>query len=364
MSRISVFKQISDIVDLRDLLYGSYEDQVEGLSKCKAYEVRGFLPASVHATCLLVSAVHGDVPENDLFSIRLQYSMAIIRFVNEILDASQTGKNVTPLHSLAEKIGLPNSFVELRHAATHEDIPSIHLLRRMTSRGLQWLYQRFWALQTGEIARKYHCGDPIIIDRTISSATKAKEYFKQWRRIKRENKEAVPSAELTNKLCYLFKSDMEDTLRGLIDSNIMVPNSSTIKPKLVISMYLPLFLSIGTDFLREIANAVVFAQQRREWPVMEPSKDITTSNQLRIDFFMEEWAVALAPYLTRECVEEISGVPRPWNARIVAAYACKRGDKMLYDVSVELAEITGVEIMTEWRSVWMKTRGYKPLGVI
>ena len=364
MSRISVFKQISDIVDLRDLLYGSYEDQVEGLSKCKAYEVRGFLPASVHATCLLVSAVHGDIPENDLFSIRLQYSMAIIRFVNEILDASQTGKNVIPLHSLAEKIGLPNTFVELRHAATHEDIPSIYLLRRMASRGLQWLYQRFWTLQTGEVTGYHHRGDLILNDRTTSCAAKAKEYFKQWRRIKRENKEAVPSAELTNQLCYLFKYNMEDTTRGLIDSNIMVPNSLTIKPKLVISMYLPLFISIGTDFLREIANAVIFAQQKREWPIMEPSKDAISSNQHRIDIFMEEWAVALAPYLTKECVEEISGVPRPWNARIVAAYACKRGDRTLYDVSLELAELTGVEIMTEWKTVWMKTRGYKPLGVI
>lgn len=64
--------------------------------------------------------------------------------------------------SLAAQLGLPLWFVELRHAATHEDLPGISvlrdaarqvsflplypLLRRLTSasQALDWLYAHYW----------------------------------------------------------------------------------------------------------------------------------------------------------------------------------------------------------------------------
>lgn len=45
----------------------------------------------------------------------------------------------------AAAIGLPLSFVELRHQAAHRELPSLVLLRNYTNRGLEWLWDNYWA---------------------------------------------------------------------------------------------------------------------------------------------------------------------------------------------------------------------------
>lgn len=61
---------------------------------------------------------------------RSAYAMAIVRFVNSIADALQTGLYAQSIFSIAQKIGLPIWFVELRHAATHEELPGLDVLRQ------------------------------------------------------------------------------------------------------------------------------------------------------------------------------------------------------------------------------------------
>lgn len=45
----------------------------------------------------------------------------------------------------AAMIGLPLSFVELRHEAAHRELPSLVLLRSYTNRALEWLWDYYWA---------------------------------------------------------------------------------------------------------------------------------------------------------------------------------------------------------------------------
>jgi ribosomal biogenesis protein LAS1 len=61
--------------------------------------------------------------------LRQAYALAIIRLVNGLVDPLQQGVYARPISSIAAQIGLPSWLVELRHAATHEDLPSMHLLR-------------------------------------------------------------------------------------------------------------------------------------------------------------------------------------------------------------------------------------------
>lgn len=42
-------------------------------------------------------------------------------------------------------LGLPASFVELRHEATHREPPSLVVLRKATQRSLEWLWDNYWA---------------------------------------------------------------------------------------------------------------------------------------------------------------------------------------------------------------------------
>ena len=44
----------------------------------------------------------------------------------------------------AKQIGLPTSFVELRHEATHGDLPSLVVLRKAAKKALEWLWKDYW----------------------------------------------------------------------------------------------------------------------------------------------------------------------------------------------------------------------------
>lgn len=45
----------------------------------------------------------------------------------------------------ATDLGLPASFVELRHEATHREPPSLVVLRKAAQRSLEWLWDNYWA---------------------------------------------------------------------------------------------------------------------------------------------------------------------------------------------------------------------------
>lgn len=61
--------------------------------------------------------------------LRQSYAAAVLRLVNGLVDPLQVGTYARPIASIAQQLGLPSWLVELRHAATHEDLPSIDLLR-------------------------------------------------------------------------------------------------------------------------------------------------------------------------------------------------------------------------------------------
>ena len=47
----------------------------------------------------------------------------------------------------AVQLRLPASFVDLRHQATHENLPSLPILRQAVKKGIDWLWQDFWCRQ-------------------------------------------------------------------------------------------------------------------------------------------------------------------------------------------------------------------------
>lgn len=49
------------------------------------------------------------------------------------------------MYDMAAELDMPSSFVELRHEATHEDLPSLRRLQMATEQALQWLWHHYWA---------------------------------------------------------------------------------------------------------------------------------------------------------------------------------------------------------------------------
>ncbi|KAJ1554220.1 Ribosomal biogenesis protein las1l, partial [Cladochytrium tenue] len=106
-----------------------------GVKRVKAWASRGKVPHAIDATASFaevwlrdgMGGSHtSDLTESEL---RLMYAMAFIRFFNGIVDSQQKGVYAQSVSTIADSIGLPPWFVELRHSATHDQLPSLQLLR-------------------------------------------------------------------------------------------------------------------------------------------------------------------------------------------------------------------------------------------
>lgn len=68
----------------------------------------------------------------------------LLSFVTGLVDSKVTGPRRT-MFQRAMDLGLPASFVELRHEATHREPPSLVVLRKASQRSLEWLWDNYWA---------------------------------------------------------------------------------------------------------------------------------------------------------------------------------------------------------------------------
>ena len=120
---------------------------------------------------------------------------------------------------------LPASFVDLRHQATHEDLPTLPILRQAVKKGIDWLWQDFWCRQGAS-------------KRTLSKLTEVPlirlelEYYKDLPPVESASQARSTLDQRATKTCVelvkLCKGD-EDLLAELaiimIEWGFMVPDS-------------------------------------------------------------------------------------------------------------------------------------------
>ncbi|KAJ5757634.1 uncharacterized protein N7511_006328 [Penicillium nucicola] len=146
----TAWKSKSELLDVRNEFYptSSFEGpdlRAHGCAVVEAWKLRGNVPHHVEATALLTDAIlHDDAQSNSIFSIRATYSAAFCRFVTGLVDTKIHGVRRT-MFQRAMDLGLPASFVELRHEATHREPPSLVVLRKAAQRSLEWLWDNYWA---------------------------------------------------------------------------------------------------------------------------------------------------------------------------------------------------------------------------
>jgi len=150
----SPFTSPTELIKLHSLLYPNLEDsspspssidslRSSGVSLISVYLNRSCCPHAIESTSFLIqselldSTLHSSFstlsPSCISISCRLSYSSSLIRFVNSLVDSSQTGYFAQSIINIAKIIGLPIAFVELRHQATHEELPSLSSLREATA---------------------------------------------------------------------------------------------------------------------------------------------------------------------------------------------------------------------------------------
>ncbi|KAL0081566.1 Las1-like-domain-containing protein [Phycomyces blakesleeanus] len=120
-----------------------------GIERVRAWSTRGNIPRAVESTAAFAQVRLRDrkglgghwLSQHEL---RMMYAMAFVRFVNGIVDPAQTSTFALSIAAIAERLGLPLWFVELRHAGTHEHLPSLSVLRDGCDQALGWIHEFYW----------------------------------------------------------------------------------------------------------------------------------------------------------------------------------------------------------------------------
>lgn len=79
------------------------------------------------------------------YAVRLVYASAISRFVTGFCDSIQNSYRKLSMHELATELAMPARFVEMRHQATHKELPSLIRLKDIAAEALHWLWGWYWS---------------------------------------------------------------------------------------------------------------------------------------------------------------------------------------------------------------------------
>ncbi|KAG1908488.1 Las1-like-domain-containing protein [Suillus fuscotomentosus] len=118
------------------------------INRLSAWRAVTALPHALESTLSILTARLIDTSETQQspswLSLRQNYAAAIIRMVNGLVDPLQAGAYARSIASIAAQLGLPSWLVELRHSATHEDLPSLEVLREAARESLTWLLHNYF----------------------------------------------------------------------------------------------------------------------------------------------------------------------------------------------------------------------------
>ncbi|CAK7243037.1 MAG: rRNA-processing protein las1 [Sporothrix thermara] len=137
--------------------------QHAAVARVAVWMQRGYCPHMVESTALLMAAILSDegvvscagglssstlptsLGSSAAYAARASYAAAFSRFVTGLLDGQQDRARKLSMHGLAQTVGLPPGFVELRHQATHEALPALRRLRVASRQALAWIWGYYWA---------------------------------------------------------------------------------------------------------------------------------------------------------------------------------------------------------------------------
>ncbi|KAH8148340.1 uncharacterized protein LAJ45_07441 [Morchella importuna] len=183
--RIVAWRTPADLLEVKAAFYpvSNGEDlRPMALAKVRAWISRTRIPHAIEATALLTEATLHDTSSHSALNSRLAYSTAICRFVNGLIDPAQQAQFALPMHILARNLNLPASFVEIRHAATHDMLPGLPVLRAVAARALAWLWDNYWVSVgvkwTSEVTGS---GEEAVLQ------SKARMALKRWRQLRRDD---------------------------------------------------------------------------------------------------------------------------------------------------------------------------------
>ncbi|KAI9738004.1 MAG: rRNA-processing protein las1 [Cirrosporium novae-zelandiae] len=206
----------------------------------------GQLPHSIEATALLVDAILLD-QDSDVspFAVQATYSAAFCRFVTGLTDIEQNDKLYKrTMFDIARTLKLPDSFVELRHQATHGELPSLTVMREAVKQSMDWLWENYWrdlSVRTGMFYNENNepSGDGVLpLEENLRQVLRA--YKKVRIRVVKNStsspkkvniSQTVTPTSTSHRISKLLKNHAEPTkvlVKVLLEESFLIPSNKAL----------------------------------------------------------------------------------------------------------------------------------------
>ncbi|OUM65198.1 hypothetical protein PIROE2DRAFT_60187 [Piromyces sp. E2] len=219
-----------------------YSTIEKGIKRIKAWKSRGKVPQAIESTATFMEIYVRDCistnlsycPNDDLKyftpisenELRLLYTMTFIRFVNGIIDPLQKGAYAVSISSLAEQLGLPQWFVDLRHEGTHDQLPSLKVLRNGCKQALDWLNNFYWMKQKNFI----NDTTLYIKEKLNKYIIKRKQYLKENHNEEEENNKNECIKIINDVVDGVGESFRTILIPTLLEEGMLIPVKKRLRP--------------------------------------------------------------------------------------------------------------------------------------
>ncbi|ORY25932.1 Las1-like-domain-containing protein [Naematelia encephala] len=250
----------TELSELYELLFAPSADTASrqrGVARMSVYISSPSCPAFIHLLHTLVAAsLRPSPPQSaeESQSTRLAMAMAVVRFVNGMVDPLQTGPYARPISHIAASLGIPPSLVSLRHRATHEDLPPLPLLEQSTYQAIEYIHRYSFLPMLSSSSLE----GPAIRDRR----TKIQGLIGRWKRVMKERlrerevrEDSESGKEMRRVRRALEAEDAEDVVEALCAEGALVPLARKKRPNInavqptdtSLLVWVPLLAHLGTS---------------------------------------------------------------------------------------------------------------------
>lgn len=154
-ARVTPWADWQEWLELKQLVQDG--DIVEANRRLSIYLVRRKQAVPVALLTSIALAYQLQYPSVDEYTQRLSLSMTIVRFVNGMTDKLQSraeGAYAKSVFSLAVALDLPLMLVEIRHQASHNNLPRLGTLQSAAQEALVWIQKHYWEAQEQQIGKE------------------------------------------------------------------------------------------------------------------------------------------------------------------------------------------------------------------
>ncbi|WRT64084.1 uncharacterized protein IL334_001012 [Kwoniella shivajii] len=176
----------SELEELFEMLFSPSADvdsRRKGVARMSIYISSPSCPTFIHLLHSLVSVELLPYPPRGIEEnqrLRMMIGMAVVRFINGLVDPLQNGPYARPISHLAASLSIPPSLIALRHQATHEDLPPLPLLHQALGQCIAYLHHySFLPL----LATSSSTLPPGVEERLRASEKRVESLTRRWKKV-------------------------------------------------------------------------------------------------------------------------------------------------------------------------------------